>query len=79
MNNVIDTEGNVIHAQFGNIGSYLKGNIDFTHTRDKPILGVSVSCDLLYCDEHVAMTRLTYRVNGKAYLQHVMTEAEPRV
>jgi hypothetical protein len=59
-------EGNVIHADFGNRAS---------REEAPPLFEMSVSCRLLYCDEHVSVCRLTTTVNGQSLVQHVVTEA----
>jgi hypothetical protein len=54
---MIRVEGNVIHADF--------------RPRESMTVDLSVSCEMLYADEHVALARLTYRMGGKSWIQHV--------
>lgn len=53
-------EGNVIHADFG---------------RRPTLPPMSFTCETLYADEHAALLRLTYRIGGRTYVQHVATGA----
>lgn len=66
-------DGNVIHADFGTIPQPNVA-VNDSNTRNRPLLGCSVSCDLLYCDSLLAVTRLTYRVNGQEFIQHIITD-----
>lgn len=50
------TDGNVIHADF----------------RKKPLLpSMSFTCEVLYEDEYAKLIRMTYRIDGQQYIQHI--------
>ncbi|MCE9566350.1 MAG: hypothetical protein K8U57_30370 [Planctomycetes bacterium] len=59
---ITKTDGNVIHADFGKVDPTI-------------LFSLTVSCQLLYADELVAVSRLTYTLDGQQFVQHVVTEA----
>ena len=56
------TEGNVIHADFGRKADELI---------DSPLPQMSFTCEVLYEDQFAKLIRMTYRVNGQHFIQHI--------
>lgn len=67
MTHVTRRDGNVTYADFGGSAEPDPG----------PLPEFSMSCKVLYIDGLVALSRLTYWINGQVIVQHLLTEADP--